>query len=79
MKILCITESLGSGGAERQLCGLAIELKKKGYDVMVVTYVENQFYQPLLDEAGVVYELHAELCPKWTRVWRLAKLVRKEN
>ena len=79
MKILCITESLGSGGAERQLCGLAIELKKKGYDVTVVTYVENQFYQPLLDEAGVNYELHPELWSKWTRVWRMAKLVRKEN
>lgn len=79
MKILCITENLGSGGAERQLCGLAIELKKKGHDVKVVTYVENQFYQPLLDNEGVSYELHQELWPKYTRVWRMAKLVRKEK
>lgn len=79
MKILCITENLGSGGAERQLCGLAIELKKKGYDVKVVTYVKNQFYQPLLDDAGVSYEYHQELWSKFTRVWRFAKLVRKEK
>ena len=79
MKILCITENIGSGGAERQLCGLAIEFKKKGYDVKVVTYLKNQFYQPLLDEADVAYELHSELWPKWARVWRMAKIVRKEK
>ena len=79
MKILCITESLGSGGAERQLCGLAIELKRKGYDVKVVTYVENQFYQPLLKTAGVAYELHTEFYSKWTRAWRMASLVKREK
>lgn len=79
MKILCITANLGSGGAERQLCGLAIELKKKGYDVKVVTYVENQFYQPLLETAGVAYELHTEFTSKWTRSWLMTKLIRKEK
>lgn len=79
MKILCITENLGSGGAERQLCGLAIELKKKGHDVKVVTYLEKQFYEPLLINAGVNYELHTELFSKCTRAWRIAKLIRKEK
>lgn len=79
MKILCITANLGSGGAERQLCGLAIELKKRGYDVKLITYVKNQFYQPLLESAGVAYELHTELTSKWTRSWRMAKLIRREN
>jgi hypothetical protein len=78
MKILCITENLGSGGAERQLCGLAIELKKKGYDVKVVTYLENQFYQPLLESSGVNYDFLPNLWSKWTRVWRMAKLVKRE-
>lgn len=79
MKILCITANLGSGGAERQLCGLAIELKKRGYDVKVVTYIENQFYQPLLEAADVAYELHTEFNSKWTRSWRMAKLIRREK
>lgn len=79
MKILCITENLGSGGAERQLCGLAIELKNKGYDVKVVTYLENQFYQPMLENSGIAYEFLPELWPKWTRIWRMAKLVKREK
>ena len=56
-RILLITENLGSGGAERQLCGLAVMLKKRGYTVRVITYVRNQFYEPMLREAGVEYRL----------------------
>lgn len=54
-RVLLITENLGSGGAERQLCGLAIMLKERGYIVRVVTYVHKQFYEPMLREAGVDY------------------------
>lgn len=79
MRILCITESLGSGGAERQLCGLAAELKRLGHDVKVITYVVDQFYEHFLEDAGVAYELHTELQPKWIRSWRIAKLVKKER
>lgn len=56
-RILLITENLGSGGAERQLCGLAIMLKQRGYLVRVITYVKRQFYEPMLIEAGVDYHL----------------------
>ena len=33
-KILCLIDSLNSGGAQRQLVGLAIMLKNAGYDLM---------------------------------------------
>lgn len=56
-RILLITENLGSGGAERQLCGLAIMLKERGYHVRVITYFRRQFYEPMLREAGVDYRL----------------------
>lgn len=56
-RILLLTENLGSGGAERQLCGLAVMLKERGYTVRVITYVKRQFYEPLLREAGVDYRL----------------------
>lgn len=56
-RILLITENLGSGGAERQLCGLAIMLKERGYTVRVITYVKRQFYEPLLRQADVDYRL----------------------
>lgn len=51
--ILCIIESLGSGGAERQLTGLAVMLKQRGYEVEVCYYVDNNFYLSYLHENGV--------------------------
>ena len=78
-KILLLTENLGPGGAERQLCGLAILLHQRGYKVRVVTYWKTdftQFYEPLLRDAGVDYELHTELMPKATRALRFAKVAR---
>ena len=38
MKILCVIDSLGSGGAQRQIVNLACGLKKKGHDVDVFVY-----------------------------------------
>lgn len=54
-RILLFTESLGSGGAERQLVNLAVLLKDKGYDVTVLTYHLNQFYEGYLLENNVNY------------------------
>lgn len=53
-RILCLIESLGSGGAERQLTGLAVMLKQQGYDVEVWYYVKNEFYLSYLQENNVV-------------------------
>ena len=53
MKILCLIEALGSGGAERQMVGLASLLKKDGNDVAVMTYYPKDFYKYVLDEAGI--------------------------
>jgi len=48
-----LVESLSSGGAERQMCILAAELKRRGHDVRVVTYAAGNFYAHLLEHAGV--------------------------
>ena len=76
-RILLITESLGSGGAERQICGLAAMLTKAGYPCRLITYVENQFYEPYLRQHGVDYELVRELWDKKTRVFKVARYVRR--
>ena len=76
-KILLITENLGSGGAERQLCGLASMLTEAGYPCRLITYVENQFYEPFLRQNGVDYQFVPELWNKNTRVIRVAKYVRQ--
>lgn len=52
-RILCLIENLGSGGAERQLSGLAVMLKQQGCEVEVCYYVNNDFYRPFLQENGV--------------------------
>jgi glycosyltransferase involved in cell wall biosynthesis len=53
LKILMLLESLGSGGAERQMCLLASELKNRGESVQVVSYAPGDFYGPALAEAGI--------------------------
>lgn len=52
-RILLLIESIGSGGAERQLTGLAVMLKQKGLKVEVCYYVKNEFYLSYLDDNGV--------------------------
>lgn len=78
-KILLITEGLGSGGAERQITGLAVMLTKVGYPCRLITYVENQFYEPYLRENEVDYELVKELWNKKSRVLKAARYIRKYN
>lgn len=75
-RILLITENLGSGGAERQLTGLAVFLQKEGYDVQVITYLERQFYEHYLIKNSVKYALHPELLNRYTRIFYLVKILK---
>lgn len=75
-RILLITENIGSGGAERQICGLTVMLTKAGYPCRLITYVENQFYEPYLRQNGVDYQFVPELWNKNTRVFRAVRYVR---
>lgn len=49
MKILCVIDSLGSGGAQRQLVQLAIGFKEKGHDVSFLIYHNLCFFKYELD------------------------------
>lgn len=53
MKILCFIDELGSGGAERQLVGLASLLKQNKMDVDVYCYHPIYFYEYFLIENNV--------------------------
>ena len=80
-KVLFFIESLGAGGAERQLCGLAIGLKRKGFDVRVIYFVDNFFYAKLLDEHNICHEFHGELKKQSKRVFNflyIAKSLRPD-
>lgn len=78
-KILLFTDSLGSGGAQRQLVGLAILLQQAGYNIKVCTYYNFDFYKKLLDENHVPNELiiDANNCKK--RILTVCKYFKHEN
>ena len=75
--IICLIENLGSGGAERQLSGLAVLLHQQGHDVEVWYYVDKDFYVPYLKENGVVSRYMPELRDSIKRFFTLHKQLRK--
>ena len=78
MKIICLTDSLNSGGAQRQLCMLAVLLKQRGYDVSVLTYHKFDFYKPILDGASVL-SITVEGANKPARMWAVRQSIRRQN
>ena len=73
-RVLLMTENLGSGGAERQLCLLAVLLKNKGYDVKVITYGKSLFYLQYLQDNTVEHIFLNQARNKWLRVAYFVKL-----
>lgn len=69
--ILLLTESLYSGGAERQFVGLANFLKKKGYNVKVITYYNRPFYKENLDNNNISNEV---ICDSGNKILRILKV-----
>lgn len=78
-KIICLIESLISGGAERQLTYLATFLNNKEYDVEVWAYYPNDFYLPYLKENGVKYRYIKEAQPLMKRIPVLLKELMKAS
>ena len=77
--IVCIIESLGQGGAERQIASLAGLLKEAGEDVELWTYYKNDFNKHILDDYGVTYRYLEEAQNKVKRVIVLKRLLTKHN
>lgn len=77
MKILLLIDSLGAGGAQRQLVGLARMLKENGEQVKVVTYHDNPFYLPTLEESGVDYENVGKAQNKYLRLYYIRKAIKE--
>lgn len=76
-KVLCFIDSLGSGGAQRQLVGLACFLKEKNYDVTVVCYHDNRFFEDHLLSTGVTYQFLEKAKKTTFRLWHVARYFRK--
>lgn len=52
-RILCLIDTLGMGGAERQMIGLVLFMKQKGYHVDLITYYNHDFYAELVQYYGI--------------------------
>lgn len=50
MRVLCVTDSLSSGGAQRQLVNLAVGFAESGLDVTFLVYHDLPFYKSELDK-----------------------------
>ena len=77
MKILLFINSLGAGGAQRQLVGLATFLKHEGYDVIVACYHDDRFYVDMLLSSGVPYVYLKKANNTIFRIWHVAKYIRR--
>jgi len=76
-RILCLIDSLGPGGAQRQLTGLARFLKERGYDVVVAAYHDDRFYVDQLLSAGVPYVYLRKAQKGLFRQWHLMRYISK--
>lgn len=55
MRVLCFIDGLGSGGAQRQIVNLAIGLQRRGHEVQMIAYTDDDFYQHRLADRNIPY------------------------
>ena len=79
MRIILFTDSLGAGGAQRQLAGLAVMLQEHGHDVVVSTYHPMDFYKSYLDENRVPNEIIPNACSHIERIWSVYKYLKDKS
>ncbi|MCX8107986.1 MAG: glycosyltransferase, partial [Verrucomicrobiae bacterium] len=63
MRIICLIDSLGPGGAQRQMAYLAVLLKEAGHDVRILKYHQLDFFEPYVVSRGVKVDVLAGLSP----------------
>ena len=81
MKILCVIDSLGSGGAQRQIVNLACGLKEKKHEVELFIYHPHlNFFRSVIDDAGIrVHAVHGISGFSFRVIRSLAKILRETS
>ena len=72
MKITCFIDNLNAGGAQRQICYLAFLLKKKKYNVSILTYHSANFFAKYLKK----YKIKHVIIKDKNKFLRFVKIVR---
>ena len=78
MKILCVIDSLGSGGAQRQLVNLAIGFKEIGHEVSFLVYHDINFFEKKLDEFNIPINKIID-SNYFRRILKMRSFIRKGN
>lgn len=77
MKTLLFIDSLTSGGAQRQMVGLAKLLKSNRYQVTIATYFNVPFYADFLKQNDIGYECIQNSGNKLLRIFLIVKFFRR--
>ena len=78
-KILLFIDSISSGGAQRQIVGLAGLLKEKGYEVKVATYYNIPFYAAYLEKRKIEYQTITGASNIFQRIFKVRKYINQEK
>lgn len=78
MKILCFIDSLGTGGAQRQMVEVAKGFKEKGHEVSFLTYHNINFFKPELDKHSIPVKTIEE-SNYVKRLFKIRKIIRKHQ
>lgn len=76
MRFVLIIDNLGSGGAERQCVNLAISLKQKEHDIIILGYAKGDHFLIDIKNQGIDYYLLEEENP-FKRILRFRKIIRE--
>lgn len=76
MKILCLIDNLGSGGAQRQLVNIALLFQQYGHEVRFVTYGNADFFKSILDASRISVDCIID-SGKISRILKHSKKIRE--
>lgn len=79
MKVICFIDSLGGGGAQRQLTSLAVLLREQNVDSTVVVYHDRPFYLGYLKKNGVPYYVLQNATKPLSRIIRFYRYFKNEK
>lgn len=75
--IVLLIDSLTQGGAQRQIVGLAILLKEKGFGVNLLTYHDDPFYADILDKKDVSHYVIPKAKRPLARIIRVRRTLKR--
>lgn len=81
MKILCVIDSFGSGGAQRQMIYLACGLKERGHNVEMFSYYpQYEFFKRQIEDAGIcIHQLDKRVTSSFYIIKSLSQIVKAQG